>query len=63
MLDGAGFSEVYYDTNGYRGALPYPGEEPGAVGELDIGERGIAEYRREVASINQQFAREAAATR
>lgn len=57
MLRGEVFGELYYNMRGFVGCLPLPGGQ-----KLDIGERPIAEFRREVARINREF-REAEAAR
>ena len=49
-LFGEDAGELYFNMRGYVGALPLPGGK-----SIDIGERPISDYRREVARINREF--------
>jgi hypothetical protein len=51
LLRGVKVGQLYFNMRGYVGALPTPDG-----GLLDIGERSIAKYRREVAALNREFA-------
>jgi hypothetical protein len=48
------FDTLYFNMTGYCGYLPLPGAN-GRVGHLDIGERGISAYRKQVAKLNRVF--------
>ncbi|MFZ3482189.1 hypothetical protein [Sphingomonas sp. 3-13AW] len=54
MVDGKPFSELYFNMRGYRGSIPSPRPD-GTFGSLDIGERPISEYRREIAAANREL--------
>jgi hypothetical protein len=49
-LDGKFFSDLYFNMRGYVGYLPTP---EGL--NLDIGERGITAFKKEIASLNKEF--------
>lgn len=49
LLNGEPVSELYFNMRGYRGTLPLPGDT-----FIDIGERPLSEYRREIARINRE---------
>jgi hypothetical protein len=51
MLHGQRFTQLYYNMRGYVGYLPTPDG-----GRLDIGEKSISVFRREVAALNREFA-------
>jgi hypothetical protein len=51
MLHGKKFDQLYYNMRGFVGYLPTPN---GA--KLDIGEKSIGAFRREVAVLNREFA-------
>lgn len=55
MLDGKEFGELYYNMRGYQGYLPSPRAD-GSIGNLDIGERPISAFRKEVAELNRRLA-------
>jgi hypothetical protein len=50
MLDGKEFSELYWNMRGYVGYIPTVGG-----GRLNIGERSLSNYRREVAEANREM--------
>ncbi len=50
-LNGKRWGELYFNMRGYVGYLPQPS---GLV--LDIGERGISAFRKEVAKLNREWA-------
>jgi hypothetical protein len=57
MFRGHRHGELYFNMTGYTGVyLPCPGPEPGKPLPLDIGERPISVYRREVARLNRAWA-------
>jgi hypothetical protein len=49
-LYGEDRGELYFNIRGYVGTLPLPGGQ-----SIDIGERPLSEFRREVARINREF--------
>ena len=49
LLNGAKFSELSFNMRGYIGYLPTP-----TGGKLDIGERSITAFRREIAILNRE---------
>ncbi|MCO5067051.1 MAG: hypothetical protein M9924_22050 [Rhizobiaceae bacterium] len=49
MLNGVRFGELCYNMRGYIGYLPLPDGR-----KLDIGERPLAAFRREIARINRE---------
>ena len=51
MLNGQKFNQLYHNIRGYVGYLPTPDG-----GRLDIGEKSICVFRREVAALNREFA-------
>lgn len=51
IFNGQRFDVLYFNMTGYRGVLPTPG---GA--SLDIGEKSIAAFKKEVAALNREFA-------
>lgn len=51
LLDGKVFDTLYYNMTGYCGYLPTT-----SGSKLDIGERGISAFRREVSNLNREFA-------
>lgn len=55
MLDGKEFSELYFNMHGYCGYLPSP-KADGSFGRLDIGERPISAFRKEVTALNRELA-------
>lgn len=50
-LNGKRWGELYYNMRGYVGYLPLPN---GHV--LNIGERGISAFRKEMAKLNREWA-------
>lgn len=56
MLDGEEYDALYFNMRGYRGTIPYRRED-GTIGRLDIGERPISEWKREIAASNRELAR------
>lgn len=52
MLNGNLFDQLYYNVRGYVGTLPLPDGSG-----LDIGERPIGEYKKEVAKLNKDAAK------
>jgi len=56
LLHGTTVGQLYYNLTGYVGTLPLPGG-----GKLEIGERGISVYRREVSRLNREWAEYSAA--
>lgn len=56
LLDGKLFSELCYNMRGYIGYLPIPSQDrPGEFAKLDIGERPLSAFRKEVAAINREL--------
>jgi hypothetical protein len=51
MLHGQKVEQLYFNRRGYRGCLPTP-----SGAKLDIGEKSISVFRREVAALNREFA-------
>lgn len=51
LLHGRRVGELYFNTRGYRGTLPTPDGAP-----LDLGEKPLGAWKREVASLNREFA-------
>lgn len=51
VLHGQVVGQLYFNMRGYCGVLPTP-----SGASLDIGEKSISAYRREVASLNREFA-------
>lgn len=49
ILNGKTFEQLHFNTRGYVGTLPTPDGR-----QLSIGERPIAEYRKEVKRLNQE---------
>lgn len=49
MLNGVTVGQLHYNMTGYRGSLPTP-----CGRSLDIGERPISAFRKEVARLNQE---------
>jgi hypothetical protein len=58
MLHGQKVDQLYYNMRGYVGYLPTPDG-----GRLDIGEKSISAFRREVAVLNREFATAATASK
>jgi hypothetical protein len=58
MLHGQKFTQLYHNVRGYVGYLPTPDG-----GRLDIGEKSISAFRREVAVLNREFAAAATASK
>lgn len=54
LLDGALFSELYFNMGGYQATngIPYPKDDGSIVG-MHVGEIGIGAYRREIAAANR----------
>jgi len=50
LLDGEEFGELYFNMSGYVGYLPLPGGH-----KIDIGERSISTFRREIVAVNREF--------
>ena len=50
LLNGAPAGEIYYNMDGYVGALPVPGTTTKRV----IGERALSAYKREIAALNRE---------
>ena len=48
LLNGQKFGQLYFNTRGYVGYLPIHGGH-----KLDIGEKKISAFRKEVAAINR----------
>lgn len=58
MFRGRKHCELHFNMTGYTGGyLPAPGSTPGTVAALDVGEKSIAAYRREVARLNREWAK------
>ena len=53
VLHGTKWGQLYFNLRGYVGNLPLPNGS-----KLCIGERPITEYKREVAKLNREWARE-----
>ncbi|SEB98405.1 hypothetical protein [Bradyrhizobium erythrophlei] len=49
LLNGARTGQLYFNIRGYVGYLPTP-----TGGKLDIGEKGITAFRREVSALNRE---------
>jgi hypothetical protein len=58
MLHGQKVDELYHNVRGYVGYLPTP-----SGAKLDIGEKSISVFRREVAALNREFATAAIASK
>ncbi|GGR37939.1 hypothetical protein [Deinococcus ruber] len=58
LLHGKQYSELYFNLRGYLGSLPTPDNLP-----LDIGEKSISAYRKQIALLNQEWAAASAAQR
>jgi hypothetical protein len=58
MLNGQKVDELYFNLKGYVGYLPAP-----SGAKLDIGEKSISAFRREVAALNREFAAAATASK
>lgn len=58
MLHGQKVDQLYFNIKGYVGYLPTP-----SGAKLDIGEKSISVFRREVASLNREFAAAATASK
>lgn len=56
LLHGQVFGELYFNLRGYRGYLPTPDGK-----KLDIGEKTLAAYKREIAVLNREFRNASAA--
>jgi hypothetical protein len=57
MFRGRRHGELYFNMTGYTGVyLPCPKQESDMPVPLDIGERPISVYRKEVARLNRQWA-------
>jgi len=50
-LNGVFFDQLYYNLRGYRGYLPTPEGK-----SLDIGEKSLSAYKKEIANLNREFA-------
>lgn len=50
FLHGEFFDELYFNLRGYVGYLPTPDGR-----KLDIGEKSISAYRKEIATLNREF--------
>ena len=50
MLNGKFFDQLYFNMRGYVGYLPTPDGH-----KLNIGERGISAFRKEIAQLNKEF--------
>lgn len=56
MLNGVLFDQLYFNIKGYRGYLPTPPSGGKTTpGKLDIGEKSIAAYKKEVALLNKEW--------
>ena len=53
MLNGKLFYQLYFNMTGYCGYLPLPGGR-----RLDIGERPISVFRKEIARLNREYAKQ-----
>ncbi len=53
LLHGKLFCQLYFNLRGYVGYLPTPGDKPG---NFTIGERPISAYRKEIVSLNKEWA-------
>ena len=58
MFNGKEWDELYFNTRGYVGYLPAPNDAGGemSVISLNIGEKAIGAYRKEVAALNREWA-------
>jgi hypothetical protein len=56
LLNGNVVSDLFFNMRGYLGGIPTP-----EGGMLEIGERPITTYRREIAMMNKEFAAKSAA--
>jgi hypothetical protein len=57
MFRGTRFGELCFNMTGYTGSyLPAPKDNSSTVIALDVGERAISAYRREIARLNRQWA-------
>lgn len=54
IFRGSIFSQLYFNTRGYCGTLPFPNED-GTVGKITIGERSLSEYKKEIAKLNKEW--------
>ncbi len=54
LLDGDYYGDVFFNMTGYVGGISVPGSE-GNIASLDIGERGISAYKKEIARANREF--------
>jgi hypothetical protein len=54
MLDGVEFSEVYWNMQGYCGAVPYK-KDDGSIGRFSPGEISLAKFKREIAQANREL--------
>lgn len=58
IFRGEVFCQLYFNMRGYVGYLPCPPDEGETTpGNLLIGEKGISEYRREIARLNREWAK------
>jgi hypothetical protein len=51
ILNGVLFDQLWFNTRGYVGYLPHPDGW-----KLSIGEKSISAYKKEVASLNREWA-------
>lgn len=54
MFFGNRFWQVHYNMRGYIGYLPCP-PDPEKVGFLDIGEKGISAFKKEISKLNKEW--------
>lgn len=57
MFNGELFDQLYFNMRGYVGYLPSPPDTPGGKPmKMNIGEKGISAFKKEVANLNKEWA-------
>jgi hypothetical protein len=57
IFRGHKFGELYFNMTGFTGSyLPFPVSLPDKPAALDIGEKPISAYRKEIARLNREWA-------
>jgi len=51
------FDQLYFNMRGYVGYLPCPSDNKDMVAKLHIGERGISAYKKEITTLNKEWAK------